>query len=512
MVAGRSNRFTGPADYERLVRNLRDEPGHVQREVCRHLGRTDLYFLLWFFCGRTDVAKQWLWERCQEVQQEPYGHLDLWARDHYKSTLITFGKSLQDIIDYTCRGQLITIGIFSHTRPIAKGFLRQIKREAEGNLLLRHLYPEVFWENPRAEAPKWSEDDGLIFKRSQNPKEATVEAWGLVDGQPTGKHFTQKKYDDVVTLESVTTPEMIEKTTRAWEMSLNLGTEDGQDSYIGTRYHFNDTYREIMARGAAKPRIYPATHDGTPDGEPVLKSKEFLQKRRREMGPYTFASQMLQNPKADEAQGFRRDWLRFHLGSDGEGMNRYILVDAASEKKKTSDFTAMAVIGLGADENYYLLDGVRDRMNLTERANTLFRLVKKWRPLVVGYEKYGQMADIEHMQSRMAQENYHFTITPLGGSMPKLDRIRRLIPLFEQGRFFLPQSRFATLYDGRTVDLIEQFISEEYEAFPVSVHDDFMDSMSRIADPDLGAAFPRLIDEKPERYKGRGNRGSAWSA
>jgi hypothetical protein len=83
----------------------------------------------------------------------------------------------------------ITVGIFSHTRPIAKAFLRQIKREFETNEQLKALFPEILYANPAAESPKWSEDEGITVKRSSNPKEATVEAWGLVDGQPTSKHY-----------------------------------------------------------------------------------------------------------------------------------------------------------------------------------------------------------------------------------------------------------------------------------------------------------------------------------
>ena len=77
------------------------------------------------------------------------------------------------------------MGIFSHTRPIAKGFLRQIKRELEGNNVLKALFQDILHADPQHQSPKWSEDDGIIVKRKTNPKEATVEAWGLVDGQPT---------------------------------------------------------------------------------------------------------------------------------------------------------------------------------------------------------------------------------------------------------------------------------------------------------------------------------------
>lgn len=501
---------TTTKEYQALLDGLEklDEP--VRWARLRNLCLIDLYFLLRYACGRADLEKQWLLDRCREIQASPDGYLDLWAREHYKSTIITFGLTLQDVLN----DPDVTFGIFSHTRPSAKSFMKQLKREMETNELLKSLFPEILWQDPRKEAPKWSEDDGLIVKRKSNPKEATIEAWGLVDGQPTGKHFKKRVYDDVVTVESVTTPDMINKTTDAWAMSSNLGSVGGIARHIGTRYHFNDSYREILARGAAIERKHPATIDGTPDGEPVLLPKEILQKRRRDQGAYIFASQMLLNPKADEAQGFRREWLRFHKGGDGAMMNKYILVDPASEKKTTSDYTAIVVIGLSGDNNYYLMDAIRDRLNLTQRADHIFRLHKKWRPLSVGYEKYGLQSDIEHLKDRMQRESYHFDVRELGGQMKKNDRIRQLLPIFENSRFYLPDTIFKTLYDGRTVDIVEQFLNEEYDAFPVPVHDDMLDAMARIVDPELSAVFPMLYEEsKEDAYaSGNGRRGSAWSA
>jgi hypothetical protein len=94
----------------------------------------------------------------------------------------------------------------------------------------------------------------------------------LVDGQPTSKHYKLMVYDDVVTRESVTTPDMIQKVTEAWELSRNLVSEHSRTRYIGTRYHFNDSYRTIMDRGIAS-RIHKATFDGTVDGDPVSPAK-----------------------------------------------------------------------------------------------------------------------------------------------------------------------------------------------------------------------------------------------
>lgn len=465
-----------------------DVLGDKDTKAMRELVTKDLFFLLTIGCKRPDINKDWLYDRCREVEASPNGHLDLWAREHYKSTIITFGKSIQDIIadpDNTL------IGIFSHTRGIAKGFLDQIKRELEGNTFLKNLFPEVLYQNPQNEAPKWSLNDGILVKRKTNPKESTVEAWGLVDGQPTSKHFTILLYDDVVTLESVTTPEQIKKTTAAWEISLNLGARGGVARYIGTRYHAADTYKTMMDRGSVKPRIKPATDNGKIDGNPVFLDAETLAIKRRDQGPYSYACQMLQDPVADKAMGFKEEWLQYYKTKPNtKGWNIYLLVDPAGKKKSTNDYTVMEVIGLAPDSNYYLLDAVRDRLNLTERTKKVFELHRKWKPKAVGYEQYGMQSDIEHIKFVQEQENYRFPIKELGGSIAKEDRIKKLIPIYEQGRFFMPERLYFTDYQGEAKDYVSIFIENEYKTFPVSTHDDMMDCRARILEADLGAKFP----------------------
>lgn len=506
--------------YRAFLSKLKTCTEAEQIAITRHLCRTDLYFLLWYGCGRKDMEHPWLLARCKEVQAQPDECLDLWARGHYKSTIITYAKTIQDILAShgddpleKYNGKELTFGIFSCTRPIAKGFLRQIKREFESNDLLRVLFPDVIWELPHKEAPKWSEDDGLVLKRKSNPKESTVEAWGVVEGQPTSKHFDMLVFDDLVTIEYVRSPDMIAKTSEALSLADNLGSQTYKKRIIGTRYHFNDSYRELLKKSEITTRLYPATIDGTPEGEPAFLTRDQIAKKRRNQGPYIFSCQMLLNPVGDETQNFKREWLNYHKGSDGTGMNKYILVDPANEKKKTSDYTAIEVVGLGADNNYYTLDLIRDRLNLTQRGDAIFSMHKKWRPLNVGYERYGMQADIAYFKDRMARENYHFTIVELGGNVAKNDRIKQLIPVFEQGRWYLPESRFYTNYEGKVIDLVDQFLSEEYDAFPVPVHDDMLDCKARILDPNLNAVWPRIYeDEKNERYtRRRSSNTSSWA-
>lgn len=504
-----SNRTEANLFYREVLQKA--EKDKCVNDTMAKMGRKDLFFLLTRLLHRMDINKDWLFDRCQEVQNEPNGMLDLWAREHYKSTIITFGKSIQDILDSHSADsyywdQEVTIGIFSHTRPIAKAFLTQIMNEFESNELLKQLYPDVLYQNPRKEAPRWSEDRGFVVKRKSNPKESTVEAWGLVDGQPTSKHFLILNYDDVVTKDSVTSPEMIKKVTDSWALSLNLGSHGGVKRHIGTRYHFNDTYATIIKRDSAKTRIHPATDTGKTDGKPVFLSQELLDEKRRDYGPYVFGCQMLQNPKADEVQGFEEDWFQYWYPKNWGDMNRYIVVDPAGSKKKSSDYTIMWVIGLAEDGNYYKIDGIRDRLNLTQRAEKLFMLHRKYRPIAVGYEQYGMQADIEHMEYMMDQETYRFNIIPLGGKTPKNDRIRMMVPIYEQGRFYQSQTLIYVDYERKTHNLTNYIINDEYLAFPVSQYDDGMDCEARILDPALGAEFPEPKEELPysdEPYKAK---------
>lgn len=512
------------SDYPKLMAGLPDLSEYQKKETLRALARTDLYFLLRYLMNRKDAEHPWIFERCREVQASPDGYLDLWSRGHYKSTIITFAKTIQDILAShgdnplpEWEGIEPTFSIFSHTRPIAKAFLRQIMLELEYNRVLVELFPDVLFAKPKSESPKWSEDMGMIVKRRANPKEATIEASGLVDGQPTSRHYNVLIYDDVVTRESVTTPDMIRKTTDALALSFNLGDRRPRKRFIGTRYAFGDTYHDIMERGIATPRLHPATEDGELTGPPVFLTREELEAKIQAMGPYVASAQLMQNPIADSVQTIRREWLQYHetrQPSDWTTANRALLVDPANDKKRTSDYTAMAVVAKGPDGNLYLLDAVRDRLNLQERCLEAIRLHRKWKPQVAGWERYGKDADIQYLKEVMGRENYRFAVTELGGRLSKTDRINRLIPYLSEGRFWLPVDLWRTLHDNRTVDLVQVLVEEEMMPWPVPVHDDLLDAISRIED--IALAWPRAAEEEAPRRRRYGlddrPRGSWMSA
>jgi predicted phage terminase large subunit-like protein len=174
-------------------------------------------------------------------------------------------------------------------------------------------------------------------------------------------------------------------------------------------------------------------------------------------------------------------------------MNKLILVDPSSGRKKDKgDYSCMWVVGLAPDENAYVLDCVRGRLNLTERVNALMALHRKHKPLEVRYEQYGMQADIEAIRAEQEAQQYRFKITEVGGQVRKEDRIRRLVPWFQNGKLYLPHA----ILNGDE-DVIKEFLEKEYVAFPVAVHDDMLDALARLVEPDLPLQWPKEEKRKP---------------
>lgn len=502
------------------------------------LGCNDRFFLLTALLNRVDAIHPWIYERAREVEADPDGYLDLWSRYHYKSTLNTFAGAIQEaLIDPETR-----ICIFSNNKGTARPFLQQIKEELEGNIALKQTYADALYENPRSDSPLWSLDNGLTIRRTGNYREATFEAHGVIDALPTGKHFPFLFYDDIVTERNVTNPEQIAKATERTELSFPIGIgEKTRRRMSGTRYHFADSYGQLIERGVAKPRLHPATDNGKLDGTPVFMTTEAWEQAKRDMRS-TIAAQFLQNPIAGKENMFSTKWLRPYVLRPIL-LNVYIIGDPSKGRSKTSDRTAIAVIGIDSTGNKFLLDGYCHRMQMSKRWEVLQALHRKWsnmpgvQSVKVGWERYGQQTDDEYFDEKMRETGVRFDIEELNwtgqvGRQAKENRVERLEPDFRNGNFFVPykvwngnveggvarwfleDGKDEIFYepvkglhqferrarqngelwrlmepikrvdeDGNLYDLVRVFF-EEFVFFPFSPRDDLIDAMSRIYDMD----------------------------
>lgn len=511
---GRLRQSQSPEEAKDWHEAIKRCPPPMARQHERWLCVNDLFYFLVYVLNRshfidTPRRRSWTFARCREVQAQPDNYLDLWGREGFKSEIITFGRTLQDIIIDPEQ----TIAFFSHTRPMSCDFLGVIKRECEINPKLYELFPDIFWQTPRQDClnsgVSWTRWE-LTFKRKGNPKEATIEAWGLVDGQPTGKRYKKLIYDDVVS-RTETSFDMIHKTTVEFNNSLLLTAADPpQFRYIATFQEFDDTTQNLIERGIGNVRLRPAIDPET--HEAAYMSDEKLAWFKSNLDAKTFALNLLLDPskaKDPAEQGFREEWINYYEEQPPRrSVNCYILVDPAGDTAESNSYFALIVVGLGADRRIRILDMVWDKLDLQERWEALLGAVQKWEPFKVGYEKYAFQSDINFMRIRMKEVHYEFTIIECSNPhLSKKTRIEALIPTFKKGEILLPKTMVRTLKDGREVDLVKHFIRNEFLLFPYTKHKDMLDALARIHDPALGIVWPRNYGSN--RDVTRGERGFA---
>lgn len=349
---------------------------------------------------------------------------------------------------------------------------------------------------------EWAMDNGSEYM-----------AGGILSGM-TGNRASDLLIDDPVAGREDAESEAIRKKTReAYEDDLSTRLMPGGATIIiQTRWHEDDLSGGILPEGwngesgvmngrdgqqwhvLCLPAICDAAGDplGRKIGDPLwpdwFKDGHFDKFRSN---PRTWAALFQQKPRPAEGAELKLEWIQ-RFNSPPAKLNKIIVCDPSSGRNKQSgDYSCFWVIGLAPDENAYVLDCVRDRLNLTERVDALMALHRKHKPIQVRYEQYGLQADIEAVRMAQESQQYRFKITEVGGAVKKENRIRRLIPWFQHGKIYIPHALPYRDVSGVEHDLIKEFIEKEFVAFPVSRTDDMLDSLARMAEPDLPLPFPK---------------------
>ena len=474
-------------NYLETFRKLHGQPEGKRLSAYRWLCKTDLYFLLYFgmemeFINADFRTADWWVRRIRMVEDGPQTDtLDLWFRESGKSSIITVGESIQDIL----KNPDERIGIFAYNRPLAKAFLRKIKVIFEGSDILRTWFPDILWANPRKDAPKWSEDEGIIVNRRSTPAESTVEAWGMIDSQPTGRHFTKRVYDDVVTRDSVQTPGQTFKVLETFQLSQNLATRGGRKRILGTRYDFGDLYGHLIGqveKGEINLNIrhFSAREEGPAGWEYNLFTEDELSSKESEMGSFVFAAQMLQNPVHPEDQPFKPEFLRYwtklsDLDGDVSAYPKYLLGDLAGwdEKGKTvgGDRSAFLVVGISPADSWVILETKMGRYSPTEIIDYLFASHERWHWHSAHIEEEKLSKVLMHfLKPEMAGRGHYITVRGLkhGGRSKDL-RIQGLQPRYEAGQIVV------------NPDLHKELI-EEFRQYPRGKYRDGLDALAYALD------------------------------
>lgn len=398
-----------------------------------------------------------------------------------------------------CRAKQPSIIMSGYGASLVEGFSKQ------GKALIRspsyqELFPDIEIDKGRDAVDSW----GVKGSRG----EVTVVGLG---GAVTGKGANLISLDDAVkNREEAYSITIQEKSWNAFSSDLMSRQNSGGCIVVVlmTRWHLLDVGGMIIDSMQHDPNFpkfevitFPAKKQ--PEYEylfPEMYPPEWYEAQYATMGPSMAAALLDCNPVGEGNRVFNPEWVQtYTVMKNSDTMKKYILVDTANSKKigKTADpdFTVMQVWGLGKDQNYYLLDALRDRLDLKERTDAIFSLVERWQPHIVFWESVGAMADTQHIKLEMQTRMFHFSVIELSQRVPKPDRIQWLVPLFEARKIWLPTRILRLRSDGTSYDFVSEFIMDEYQNYPACRHDDMIDCAANLCHPTFtsSTAFPKDI-------------------
>lgn len=466
----------------------------ILREAKRRYYADNLYAFNEEILGWPDLDKSLHGELCTFTTEGKSKKLILIPRGHLKSSVITVGYTLQQI----CKNPKVRILIANATYQMAKTFLSQIKYHLQKNEKLKDLYGDL-----TSGADKWSESAITVTTPDETAylekKEPTVTVFGI-GGSLTGQHYDIIILDDLVNRDNISTKDQIEKVKLFYkDCQPLLEKPHGRMLIVGTRWDYADLYGWIME----SPEIaqdfdimVKRAYEGDFGKGTILFPKKFtwsvFEETRRQMGSAEFSSQYLNDPVDSETASFRRGWLKYYEDADVKGvfLNIFMTIDPAISEEKSSDYTAMVVVGVDEFNNWYILEVVREHYNPSQLINKVFDLYRKYTPLEIGLEQVAfQKALRFYMNEEMRKNNVFLPIKELkvDNQIGKDVRIRGLIPRYENGTIFHRKGAF-------WVDNLE----DELLRFPKTPHDDIIDALSY----QLQLTFPRKrkITNKENHY------------
>ncbi len=485
----------------------------------RHLILNDLFFIVQFVLEIPPINKQtglpfcnhpFVVSACRDVENGPKDYtLDIWAREHFKSSIITVAETIQ----YALKNPEDCQAILGYAAKPAKRFLFAIKQTFANKQILKACFPDVVWEDPEKEAPMWSLDDGIILKRKNNKPTPSIAAYGLIEGMPTGTHFERRVYDDIVTEDIADSPDVIEDVKMKFDSSQNLGTDGGTHRVVGTPYAHNDPLAYVRDKkdfdGKSKYhlRLKPATDDGTRSGKPVFLSQKRFEDLR---GDKSFDCQQLLDPTPADVRKLDSKFLQ-QISSKFIPKNvlKFMLVDPAGDDKRgKGDAWAMGVFGVEPNSDdlgmsrVFICDAIVTPMREEEAPEEAARMyMRNGMIMQLGVEKVGVSTTEIHIANILSKNHRYISVD--NGSMVILrpagrdnkQRINKAVPwpLFNS-KWFISDA---------VPNAYQERIKQEMDYHP-AWHDDFLGLMAYLYDVIKDYRFGWFTedqDEEPSNYR-----------
>lgn len=464
------------------------------RETIRQLIKTDRFFIVHFIMGIEKANHPFVVQMCQMIEEGPDdGTVDVWAREHYKSVAITIAGTVQRIVNNPDS----TTAIFSYKKPAAEKFLEAIRGILEDPAMV-WAFPEILWD--KTPTSQWSLQGGIRVKRENNArKEHTVEAFGLIEGMPTGGHWDHRIYDDVETADLAMNPDQLQLCFERFEMSRNLGTEGGTEQVIGTYYsHCGflvklDDKRTIHGEKMYLLRVVPATDDGKITGKPVLFSQAYLDSKKTDS---TFNTQQLCNPSPLHDIKLRWDFFRpIDPNELPKDRLKFVIIDPAGDKDVQSgaknDSWAIMCVSVNpymdelGNSDVYLEDLTTGEMSLSTAIDAACNMyIRNGRIAMLAVEKVANDTTYEHIRKALIARGKFIEIKKskrYGGNMMLLSPMGRTKNYRIESALSWPLNNGKLHYStDLDIDSISK-LQEECNKFPF-YHVDILDALAYVYD------------------------------
>lgn len=409
----------------------------------------------------------------------------LWSRGFFKTSIINEAHTLWLIVN----NPDIRILIVSFTIEVAKKPLGAVRNHFTSNEDFRYFFKEFCPRANKEGKIEFGTTENLTVPNRTKPlKEPTLMCAG-VGTNITGLHFDWMKIDDLVNKDSVSNETQVQASKDYYSLLRPIFDNPTcpREDVIGTIYHFNDLHNIMIKNPEFEVSFIPVAENG------VFNFPERINKEGFEaicndpsMNPYDIQSQYYLNPIDPSKRKFKDEWIKYYDDTP-KGLAEYVLCDPASEvKKKTSDFTVIQRWGVDSELNFYLLDGVRDRLISNDRVSLYTAIAAQCKNLKgAKYEVIGgRHGDLENIRIQFLEKRLHVEPKETKSTTAsKHDRIeQRLTGQFNAGKIFLPRAlKKVYKHDGKGYDFVQEFILE-FRQFPFSEHDDILDCMTQLWD------------------------------
>ena len=243
-----------------------------------------------------------------------------------------------------------------------------------------------------------------------------------------------------------------------------------------------------------------------PSGEPLWHEfwkKEELLKVKASLSVGKWNAQWQQNPTSEEVAMVKRDWWQLWEREDTPRLD-YIIqsYDTAYSKKETADYSAITTWGVfepkeNGEQHLILLDAKKGRWSFPELKDIAVDQNEYWDPdmmLIEAKASGASLAD-ELRMLNLPVTTFSPGRRKGGGGMDKTTRMHMVSPIFESGKVWYPDEKFA------------DEVIEEVASFPNGDHDDYCDSMTMALLRFRQGGFISLQGEdEPEDWFPRGAR------